>query len=52
MTFYAPSNVGYEQQVAERLERWRTAQRAALGIDQREGPQLSQTEIERMKKER
>ena len=23
MTFYAPSNVGYEQQVAERLERWR-----------------------------
>jgi putative ATPase len=52
MTFYAPSNVGYEQTVAERLERWRAAQRAALGVEQKEGPQLSQAEIERMKKER
>ena len=52
MTFYAPSGIGYEQTVAERLERWRAAQRAALGIEGREGPQLSQADIERMKKER
>ena len=52
MTFYTPSGVGYEQVVAERLERWRAAQRAALGIEGREGPRLSQAEVERMKKER
>jgi putative ATPase len=52
MTFYTPSNVGYEQAVAERLERWRAAQRAALGIAEREGPRLSQPEVERMKRER
>jgi putative ATPase len=52
MTFYTPSDVGYEQAVSERLERWRAAQRAALGIEGREGPRLSQQDVERMKKER
>ncbi|GAB4397997.1 MAG: AAA family ATPase [Anaerolineales bacterium] len=31
--FYKPSNQGYETEVAARLEKWRAAQRAALGID-------------------
>ena len=52
MTFYTPSNQGYEQMVADRLDRWRKAQRQALGITERAGPQLSQTEIEKMKRER
>ena len=52
MSFYSPSGVGYEQAVAERLQRWREAQRKALGVEGREGPQLSQAEIERMKRER
>ncbi|HEY3289092.1 MAG TPA: AAA family ATPase, partial [Anaerolineae bacterium] len=52
MTFYTPSDVGYEQKVAERLERWRAAQRAALGVEGKEGPQLTQADVERMKKER
>jgi putative ATPase len=52
MSFYAPSDVGYEAVVKERLERWREAQRKALGIESREGPQLSQAEIDRMKRER
>ena len=52
MSFYSPSGVGYEQAVAERLARWREAQRKALGVEGREGPQLSQAEIERMKRER
>jgi putative ATPase len=30
--FYKPSNQGYEAEVAGRLERWREAQRKALGI--------------------
>lgn len=52
MTFYTPSNQGYEQMVSDRLDRWREAQRQALGITERAGPQLSQTEIEKMKRER
>ena len=52
MTFYTPSGVGYEATVAERLERWRAAQRQALGIEEREGPRLSHAEVERMKRER
>ncbi|MBU6359794.1 MAG: AAA family ATPase [Chloroflexi bacterium] len=52
MTFYNPNNQGYEQIVADRLDRWRKAQRQALGITERAGPQLSQTEIEKMKRER
>jgi putative ATPase len=52
MTFYTPSSEGYERVVQERLQRWREAQRKALGVSGREGPQLSQAEIERMKRER
>ncbi len=52
MTFYTPSGVGYEAAVAERLERWRAAQRQALGIEGRAGPQLSREDVERMKRER
>jgi putative ATPase len=52
MTFYTPSGVGYEQAVAERLERWRAAQRQALGLEGREGPRLDREQVERMKKER
>jgi len=32
-SFYKPSDQGYEAEVAERLERWRKAQAAALGYD-------------------
>jgi putative ATPase len=32
--FYNPSQQGYEAQVVERLDRWRQAQRLALGIEQ------------------
>jgi putative ATPase len=52
MTFYAPSGEGYEADVAARLERWRTAQRKALGVEEREGPHLTQAQIDRMKRER
>ncbi len=52
MTFYTPSGVGYEATVAERLERWREAQRRALGIEGRAGPRLDHAEVERMKRER
>ena len=52
MTFYSPTSEGYEQEVAARLERWREAQRKALGVEGREGPQLSQEQIDRMKRER
>ncbi|MBX7213504.1 MAG: AAA family ATPase [Thermoflexales bacterium] len=52
MTFYAPSGEGYEAEVGARLARWRDAQRRALGVEGREGPQLTQAEIDRMKRER
>ncbi len=52
MSFYTPSGVGYEQSVEERLARWRVAQRKALGVEGREGPVLSQADIDRMKRER
>lgn len=52
MSFYTPSGVGYEQAVEERLARWRVAQRKALGVEGREGPVLSQADIDRMKRER
>ena len=48
--FYEPSNQGYEAQVVERIERWRAAQRQALGItltDER--PALSEEEIKDIK---
>ena len=48
--FYNPSSVGYEVEVADRLERWREAQRKALGIKQTETlPDLSEDEINEVK---
>jgi len=49
--FYKPSSVGYEVQVADRLARWREAQRKALGITRREEiPDLTQEQIDEMKR--
>lgn len=36
--FYQPSDQGYEAQAAERLAKWREAQRKALGIDEMKAP--------------
>jgi putative ATPase len=48
--FYNPSAQGYEAQVADRLDRWRSAQRKALGIQQTEMlPDLSEDEINEVK---
>jgi len=48
--FYRPSDQGYEAEVADRLERWRAAQRQALGITQTEMlPELSEDEINDVK---
>jgi putative ATPase len=48
--FYNPSSVGYEVEVSERLNRWREAQRKALGIMQSEIlPDLSEDEINEVK---
>jgi putative ATPase len=50
--FYRPSDQGYEAQVADRLARWREAQRLALGIESvQEMPDLSMSEIERIKRQ-
>jgi putative ATPase len=44
--FYQPSTQGYETQVVDRLQRWRDAQRRALGITKTEEvPDLSQEAI-------
>jgi putative ATPase len=49
--FYKPSSVGYEVTVADRLSRWRTAQRKALGITRLEEiPDLTQEQIDEMKR--
>ncbi|MGC8857237.1 MAG: AAA family ATPase, partial [Anaerolineae bacterium] len=49
--FYTPSEEGYEAQVKARLERWREAQRKALGIERREDlPAMSEEEIKEMKR--
>jgi putative ATPase len=49
--FYKPSGVGYEREVAGRLERWRDAQRKALGITRLEEiPDLTQEQIDEMKR--
>lgn len=49
--FYTPSDQGYEAEVAERLERWRAAQRTALGIEQGvDVPDLSVEETEAIKR--
>jgi len=48
--FYEPSNQGYEAQVAERLERWRQAQRAALDIAAtRQMPTLPEATVDEIK---
>ncbi|MBN1536354.1 MAG: AAA family ATPase [Anaerolineales bacterium] len=48
--FYSPSAQGYEAQVAERLERWRKAQREALGITNIERlPELPQETVMEIK---
>jgi putative ATPase len=48
--FYRPSDQGYEAQVTERLERWREAQRKALGITKAETlPELSDETIQDIK---
>jgi putative ATPase len=44
--FYTPSSQGYEAEVAGRLDRWREAQRKALGITRTEEiPELTQENI-------
>jgi putative ATPase len=49
--FYNPSDQGYETTVASRLERWRAAQRKALGITKTEIlPELSEDEINEVKR--
>ena len=48
--FYKPSSQGYEPEVAARLERWREAQRKALGITSAEEvPELTEQEIQTIK---
>ena len=48
--FYTPTSQGYEQKVQERLERWRAAQRAALGIENAKAiPALDEKEIKTIK---
>jgi putative ATPase len=48
--FYNPSQVGYEAEISARLDRWRAAQRAALGITETETiPDLSEEEIREIK---
>jgi putative ATPase len=48
--FYRPSEQGYEAEVADRLQRWREAQRQALGITRSETlPELSEQEIKEIK---
>jgi len=48
--FFRPSSQGYEAQVVDRLERWRQAQRAALGVTKAETlPELDQTTINQIK---
>ena len=49
--FYKPSSEGYETEVADRLSRWRLAQRKALGITRLEEiPDLTQEKIDEMKR--
>lgn len=49
--FYTPSSQGYEAEVGARLERWRTAQRKALGITKTEEiPDLTQETILEIKR--
>ena len=44
--FYSPSQQGYEDQVTDRLARWRAAQEQALGLEQTETlPEPSEAEV-------
>jgi putative ATPase len=52
MSFYKPGDQGYEAQAAERLARWRAAQLKALGVEPKEGPQLTREQEETMKRHR
>jgi putative ATPase len=48
--FYTPSNQGYEAQIGDRLQRWRDAQRNALGITETENiPDLDEDTIRLIK---
>ena len=48
--FYRPGDQGYEARVADRLEKWRDAQRKALGIEKtRQLEELSTDEIDLIK---
>jgi len=50
--FYSPSDEGYEEQVKARLERWRDAQRKALGVTREEHlPELTEEEIQKLKRQ-
>jgi putative ATPase len=49
--FYDPSDQGYETKIADRLRRWREAQRAVLGILQTEMlPELPEEKIDEVKR--
>ena len=49
--FYQPSDQGYETEIEHRLERWRQAQRKALGIEETETlPDLPEREIQTIKR--
>jgi putative ATPase len=49
--FYVPSSEGYEAQVRGRLDRWRKAQRLALGVESfQELPDVSEATIEQIKR--
>ncbi len=49
--FYTPSSQGYEAEVASRLERWRAAQRKALGISKTEEiPELTPAAVIELKR--
>jgi putative ATPase len=52
MSFYRPGDQGHEARAAERLARWRAAQLKALGIEPKEGPQLTREQEEAMKRHR
>jgi putative ATPase len=48
--FYSPSQMGYEAEVADRLRRWREAQRRALNITETHDlPELPQAAIDEIK---
>ncbi len=50
--FYDPGDQGREREMAERLDRWRREQAAALGISPREGPVLTHDQEQALKRGR